>query len=106
MALGFRMLCVTVMLCRFFRVRSMCLSRLCLAIGVVLRARCAGRRVALFVAERVVPISCFLAGFAFRFSGTSLRFVDEVECLDRFGFRLPVILSSMQIWIILRRLDA
>src|SRR2546430_16798099 len=106
MALGFRMLCVTVTQRRLFRVRSMCVSRLCLAIGVVLRALCAGRRIVLFVAERGVPISCFLASFSFRFPGTSLRFVVAVEGLDRFGFRLPVIISSMQIWIVLRRLDA
>ena len=84
----------------------MCLSRLRLAIGVVLRSRCAGGRVALFVAERGVPISRFLPGFAFRLPGIRLRFVVTVECLDRFGFRLPLIVSSMQIWIVFCRLDA
>src|SRR5207244_3855402 len=99
------MRCLTVTQRRLFRVRNMCLSRLCLAVGVVLRARCAGRRVASFVAERGVPLSCFLAGFAFGLPGTSLRFAVAVECLDRFGFRLPLIISSMQIWIVFRRLD-
>ena len=84
----------------------MCLSRLCLPVGVVLRARCAGGRVALFVAERGVPLSCFLAGFAFGLPGTGLRFVVAVECLDRFGIRLSVIISSMQSGIVLRCLDA
>src|SRR4029079_9227880 len=68
--------------------------------------RCAGRRIALFVAERRVPVSCFPAGFAVRLPGTSLRFVVAVECLDRFRFMLPLIISSMQIRIVLRRLDA
>ena len=84
--------------------RSMCLSRLCLAVGIVLGALCASRRVALLMSERGVSISCFL--FAFRLPGTSLRFVVAVERLDRFGFRLPVIISSMQSRIVLRRLDA
>ena len=100
------MRCVTVTQRRLFHVRSMCVSRFCLAVGVVLRARCAGRRIALFVAERRVPVSCFPAGFAVRLPGTSLRFVVAVECLDRFRFRLPLIISSMQIRIVLRRLDA
>jgi len=84
----------------------MCLRRLCLAVGVVLRSRGAGRRVALLVAESGVPLSRFLASFAFGLPGTSLRFAVAVECLDRFGFRLPLIISSMQIWIVLCRLDA
>ena len=91
---------------RFRRVRSMCLRRLCLAVGVVLRSRGAGRRVALLVAESGVPLSCFLAGFAFGLPGTGLRFVVAVECLDRFGIRLSVIISSMQSGIVLRCLDA
>ena len=98
------MRCLTVTQRRLFRVRNMCVSRFCLAVGVVLRARCAGRRVALFVAERRVPVSCFLAGFAFFLPGTSLRFVVAVERLDRFRFRLPLIISSTQIRIVLRRL--
>ena len=83
--------------------RSMCVGRLCLAVGVVLRACCAGRRVALLVAECRVP--SFLAGVGFRLSGISLRFSVAVECLDRFGFRLAVIISSMQIWIVFRGFD-
>src|SRR5437899_79303 len=58
------------------------------------------------MAERGVPISCFLAGFAFRLSGSSLRFVVTVERLDRCGFRLPVIISSMQSGMLFRRLDS
>ena len=53
------------------RMRTMCLSRLCLAVGVVLRALCAGGRVALLVAESGVAIS-FVGGAALHLLGTSL----------------------------------
>jgi hypothetical protein len=54
----------------------------------------------LLVAECGVP--SLLAGAAFRLSDIGLRFAVAVECLDRFGFRLAVIISSMQIWIVFR----
>src|ERR1041385_5883425 len=53
------------------RVQTMCLSRLCLAVGVVLRALCAGSHVALLVAESGVPSSS-LGGSALHLLGTSL----------------------------------
>src|SRR5436190_22917353 len=99
------MRCLTITQRRLFRVRNMCVTRFCLAVGVVLRARCAGRRVALFVAERRVPVSCFLAGFAFFLPGPTLPSLLPAGAFDAFHFGLPLFFSRTQFRIVLPRLD-